>query len=162
VGAAPRPCGVCGALQRHRRRSPWAAFERDRLLSPPAVVVGRFRAEAVAAEAVEGSLERLTGLGVSPGEVTGPARVILRADTDERVLPGEILVAPFTDPGWTPYFQLAAGLVTDLGGVLSHGSIVAREYGLPAVVNVAHATRLIRTGDQLHVDGTRGEVRILR
>jgi pyruvate,water dikinase len=85
----------------------------------------------------------------------------LHADAGVHVLPGEILVAPFTDPGWTPYFQLAAGLVTDLGGLLSHGSIVAREYGLPAVVNVGPATRIIRTGDRLQLDGTRGEVRIL-
>jgi phosphoenolpyruvate synthase/pyruvate phosphate dikinase len=61
-----------------------------------------------------------------------------------------------------PYFQLAGGLLTDLGGLLSHGSIVAREYGLPAVVNVGHATRIIRTGDVLQLDGTRGEVRIVQ
>jgi pyruvate,water dikinase len=137
-------------------------FERNQKLTPPAVVTGRGEALVAASAAAVLDGDRLIGVGVSPGLVTGTARVILRANTDERVLPGEVLVAPFTDPGWTPYFQLAAALVTDLGGLLSHGSIIAREYGLPAVVNVAHATRLIRTGDRIEVDGTRGEVRILR
>jgi phosphoenolpyruvate synthase/pyruvate phosphate dikinase len=80
---------------------------------------------------------------------------------DEHVLPGEILVAPFTDPGWTPYFVPAAGIVMDMGGLLSHGSIIAREYGIPAVVNVGPATRIIRTGQIIEVDGDRGEVRII-
>jgi pyruvate,water dikinase len=78
------------------------------------------------------------------------------------VLPGEVLVAPFTDPGWTPYFLQAAAIVMDRGGLLSHGSIIAREYGIPAVVNVGPATRIIQTGQMLHVDGTRGEVRIVK
>ncbi len=77
------------------------------------------------------------------------------------MLPGGILVAPFTDPGWTPYFLSAAGIVMDLGGQLSHGSIVARELGIPAVVNVGPATRIIRTGQLVRVDGNRGEVTIL-
>lgn len=90
-----------------------------------------------------------------------PARVILRASNQETVQPGEILIAPFTDPGWTPYFVPAAAIVMDQGGLLSHGSIVAREYGIPAVVNVGPATKLIRTGQIIQVDGDRGEVRVL-
>jgi rifampicin phosphotransferase len=78
----------------------------------------------------------------------------------EQVQPGEILVAPFTDPGWTPHFLNAAAIVMDLGGLLSHGSIVAREYAIPAVANVGPATRIIQTGQTLYVDGTRREVRI--
>jgi pyruvate,water dikinase len=74
---------------------------------------------------------------------------------------GEILVAPFTDPGWTPYFVAAAGIVMDMGGMLSHGSIVAREYGIPAVVNVGPATQIIRTGQWIEVDANRGVVRVL-
>jgi len=74
---------------------------------------------------------------------------------------GEILVAPFTDPGWTPYFLNAAAIVMDLGGVLSHGSIVAREFGIPAVVNVGPATELVRTGQTLRVDGGKGLVTLL-
>ena len=93
--------------------------------------------------------------------VTGPARVIVRANDHEHVSPGEILVAPFTDPAWTPYFLTAVGVVMEQGGILSHGSIVAREYGLPSVTNVAAATRLIRTGDLVQVDGTCGRVTLL-
>ena len=101
------------------------------------------------------------GVAASAGIATGRARVILRADTDEQVQAGEILVAPFTDPGWTPYFVPAAGIVTEQGGLLSHGSIIAREYGIPAVVNVPAATKIIRTGQRLRVDGNRGIVTIL-
>jgi pyruvate,water dikinase len=104
----------------------------------------------------------LKGIPVFPGIIAGQARVILRADDHEQVLPGEILVAPFTDPAWTPYFLPAAGVIMDLGGILSHGSIVAREYGLPAVTNVGSATEVIRTGDLVEVDGAAGQVRILR
>ena len=70
-------------------------------------------------------------------------------------------MAPYTDPGWTPYFLPAAGIVTDMGGLLSHSSIVAREYGIPAVVNTGTATRDIQTGQMLRVDGSLGEVRLL-
>ena len=87
--------------------------------------------------------------------------MILRADTDEQLLAGEILVAPFTDPGWTPYFVPAAAIVMDEGGIISHGSIVAREFGIPAVVNVGNATKIIKTGQKIHVDGDQGIVRIL-
>jgi pyruvate,water dikinase len=87
--------------------------------------------------------------------------VILRADTNEQLQAGEILVAPFTDAGWTPYFVPAAGIVIEQGGLLSHGSIIAREYGIPAVVNVGHATRILQTGQTLRVDGNRGIVAIL-
>jgi pyruvate,water dikinase len=88
--------------------------------------------------------------------------VILHTDDHEQVLPGEILIAPFTDPAWSPYFITAAGVVMDQGGILSHGSIVARDYGLPAVTNVGGATKLIRTGDLVQVDGNRGRVTIVK
>src|SRR5262249_33399721 len=128
----------------------------------PAVVVGRFDPSAYHVhEELDRDVRVLTGLAVSSGVATGPARVILHSDTTEQVEPGEILIAPFTDPGWTPYFIRAAAIVMDLGGLLSHGSVIAREYGIPAVANVGPATRLIRTGQQIHVDGNRGEVRIL-
>jgi len=102
----------------------------------------------------------LTGLGVSPGRVTGRARVITDPRTDAYMEEGEILVAPVTDAGWTPLFLVASALVVDVGGLLSHGSIVAREYGIPGVLNVLCATKRIRTGQLLTVDGTRGTVRI--
>jgi pyruvate,water dikinase len=104
----------------------------------------------------------LTGTPVSPGTVTGRARVILDPATDGPLEPGEILVAPVTDAGWTPLFALASGLVVDMGSALSHGSTVAREYGLPAVVNVRSGTRRIRTGDIITVNGSSGTVLILQ
>jgi pyruvate,water dikinase len=136
-----------------------AGYERNLVLAPPAIIVGRYDPEKHKPDTVEATAE-LKGLAVSPGIVTGPARVILHAGT-EQVLPGEILVAPFTDPGWTPYFIPAAGIVMDQGGLLSHGSIVAREYGIPAVVNVGPATKLIKTGQMIQVDGNDGVVRMM-
>lgn len=103
----------------------------------------------------------LEGIGVCPGRVEGIARVVLDPRRDCVVEPGEILIAPVTDAGWTPLFVNAAALVVEVGGLLSHGSVVAREYGLPAVVGAAGATRRIRTGDRLRVDGAAGTVQIL-
>ena len=105
--------------------------------------------------------EILTGTPVSPGLVTGRARVILDPERDEPLQPGEVLVAPVTDAGWTPLFALASALVVDMGSALSHGSTVAREYGLPAVVNVRRGTTSIRTGDLVTVNGRDGTVAIL-
>ena len=79
-----------------------------------------------------------------------------------RSQPGEILVTRATDPGWTPVFSVIGGAVLEIGGLLSHGAIVAREYGLPAVVNVPAATRRIVDGDTVTVDGTTGQVRVVR
>ncbi|MDO9557891.1 MAG: PEP-utilizing enzyme [Coriobacteriia bacterium] len=130
------------------------------MLSPPPVVIGDWDEHSEPIKLPDG-VEVLKGISVSAGVVRGPARVFLSVDSEEEVLPGEILVAPFTDPGWTPYFIPAAGIVMDMGGMLSHGSIIAREYGIPAVVNVGPATRIITTGQLVEVDGDRGEVRIL-
>ncbi len=106
-----------------------------------------------------GSLVEIRGLPGSPGRVSGPARVILDPTTeDARIHPGEILVAPYTDVGWTPLFLAASGVVMCLGGPLSHSCIVAREYGIPAVVNARQATETISTGDWITVDGDRGLV----
>jgi pyruvate,water dikinase len=97
----------------------------------------------------------LVGTAASAGAVTGQARVVLDP-TGAHLQPGEILVAPSTDPGWTPLFLTAGGLVMEMGGANSHGAVVAREYGIPAVVGVPNATSLITTGQQLTVDGSRG------
>jgi rifampicin phosphotransferase len=97
------------------------------------------------------------GSPASPGVATGLARVI-RSPQGARLEPGEILVAPSTDPGWTPLFLTAGGLVMEMGGMMSHGAVVAREYGIPAVVGVAGATEQIATGQQLTVDGSAGLV----
>lgn len=106
--------------------------------------------------------DMLTGTPVSPGVATGRARVILDPALDGPMQPGEILVAPVTDAGWTPLFALASGLVVDMGSALSHGSTVAREYGLPAVVNVRRGTRSIRTGDLVQVNGSKGTVTVIQ
>lgn len=102
----------------------------------------------------------LKGMPVSRGLVTGRARIVLRPEEGHSLQPGDILVAPFTDPAWTPLFAVVSAIVMDLGGALSHGSILAREYGIPAVVNVPHATTTLRDGQLITVDGGRGIVTI--
>jgi phosphohistidine swiveling domain-containing protein len=138
-----------------------AEYEWNMTQAPPPVVVGRYDPQRCAASSIDRTVKVLKGLAVSPGIVTGKARVIAHPDNGQHVEPGEILVAPITNPAWTPYFLPAAGVVMDLGGVLSHGATIAREYGLPAVVNVGPATRIIRTGQMVRVDGDRGTVTIL-
>src|SRR6185436_3902679 len=113
-------------------------------------------AEALATGGGDGAL---VGTAASAGVVTAIARVILEP-VGAHLEPGEILVAPSTDPGWTPLFLTAGGLVMEMGGANSHGAVVAREYGIPAVVGVAGATRRIRTGQRITVDGSAGTVSI--
>ena len=102
------------------------------------------------------------GIGVSPGQARGPARVVLSADgaSEATILPGEILVAPVTDAPWTPLFLPAAGVVVETGGLLSHAATVAREYGIPAVTGIRGATDFIATGTMLSIDGSTGTVTI--
>jgi pyruvate,water dikinase len=107
------------------------------------------------------SRTRLQGLGVSPGTARGTARVLTRYDDAPMLRAGEILVTPSTDPAWTPLYARAAGLVLELGSQLSHGAVVAREYRIPAVANVMGATRRLRTGDELMIDGQSGTVWVL-
>jgi pyruvate,water dikinase len=104
--------------------------------------------------------DTITGSPVSPGVVEGTVRVVL----DPRgvsLQPGEILVCPATDPGWTPLFLSAGGLITEVGGMMTHGSVVAREYGIPAVVGVHQATSRLKTGQRIRVDGSAGKVYLL-
>ena len=103
----------------------------------------------------------LLGNPVSPGVIEGVVRVILDPAT-ETLGPGEILVAPFTDPGWTPLFINAGALVMEIGGALAHGSVVAREYGIPAVVGVYQATSRLRTGDRIRMDGSSGLIEVIQ
>ena len=100
------------------------------------------------------------GAPVSRGRVTGIARIVRNLDEAADLQRGEILIAPITDVGWTPYFSMIAGLVTDIGSAVSHGAVVAREYGLPAVVNTRIATRVFSTGDRVVLDGESGVVRL--
>jgi pyruvate,water dikinase len=106
-------------------------------------------------ESTDGAV--LRGTPASAGQVTGRARVILDP-TGARLEAGDILVAPSTDPGWTPLFLSAAGLVMEMGGAMSHGAVVAREYGIPAVVGVPSASERIQEGEQITVDGSHGTV----
>jgi pyruvate,water dikinase len=136
------------------------AFRSYQALTPPRVltsdgwaVTGAYRREDVPAGA-------LIGLPVSTGTVEGRARVVLdMAQAD--LAPGDILVTAFTDPSWSPLFVGVAGLVTEVGGLMTHGAVIAREYGLPAVVGVEGATRLIEDGQRIRVHGTDGYVEIL-
>ncbi|MFF3145448.1 rifamycin-inactivating phosphotransferase [Streptomyces sp. NPDC057927] len=136
------------------------AFGSYHALTPPRVltsdgeaVTGAYRREDVPAGA-------LIGLPVSAGTIEGRARVILDiAEADLEA--GDILVTTFTDPSWSPLFVAVAGLVTEVGGLMTHGAVIAREYGLPAVVGVERATRLIRDGQRIRVHGTDGYVEIL-
>jgi len=136
------------------------AFRANLALTPPRVITSE-------GEIVAGSYKRenvpagaLTGLAVSAGTIEGRARVIVDV-ADAEVEPGDILVTAYTDPSWSPLFVAIAGLVTEVGGLMTHGAVIAREYGLPAVVGVEHATRLIRDGQRIRVHGTDGYVEIL-
>ncbi len=102
----------------------------------------------------------LQGSPVSPGQVEGTVRIVLDPHRAE-MKPGDILVCPGTDPSWTPLFLSAVGLVMEVGGLMTHGAVVAREYGIPAVVGVQDVTRLLQTGQRIRVDGTTGEVVLL-
>jgi pyruvate,water dikinase len=108
-----------------------------------------------------GEVETISGAAASPGQATGRARVVHNAYADEPTRPGEVLVAPITDPGWMPLFVGAVAVVAEMGGELSHTMIVARDLGIPAVVGAVGATTAIRTGDLIVVDGSAGVVRIL-
>ena len=136
-----------------------AAFARYKQLKPPRVITseGEIPVLSLQVDAPEGAL---VGSPVSAGVVEGVARVVLDPAKDA-LHPGEILIAPFTDPGWTPLFVNAAGLVTEVGGLMTHGSVVAREYGIPAVVGVIDATKHIQTGQRIRVHGDAGYVEVL-
>jgi len=100
----------------------------------------------------------IKGVGASPGSITAEACVITSPQDFSRMNDGEVLVAPLTTPAWTPLFARAAAVVTDVGGPLSHGSIVAREYGIPAVLGTGNATKRISNGQLVTVDGKAGTV----
>jgi pyruvate,water dikinase len=102
----------------------------------------------------------LAGIPVLAGTIEGRARVVLKME-DAHMEDGDILVTAFTDPSWTPVFVSIKGLVTEVGGMMTHGAVIAREYGLPAVVGVENATRLIRDGQRIRVNGVEGYVEIL-
>ncbi|MEH2139694.1 phosphoenolpyruvate synthase [Nostoc sp.] len=139
------------------RKSEYKLYEK---LTPPRaiasdgeIIVGRYKRKNLPAEAI-------IGLPVSSGVIEGRARVILNME-DADLEDGDILVTSFTDPSWTPLFVSIKGLVTEVGGLMTHGAVIAREYGLPAVVGVESATKLIDDGQRIRVNGTEGYVEIL-
>lgn len=155
--AAALDSGALSAAEASRRiGTRRAEMEEWRLASPPEFLFEHAGDDARRTTA-RGAV--LVGLGISPGIARGRVRVARSLDEASRLQPGEVLVAKAADPGWTPYFPSAAGLVTELGGLLSHAAVVAREYGLPAVANVADATRDLRDGDEVVLDGDAGTVR---
>jgi phosphoenolpyruvate synthase/pyruvate phosphate dikinase len=139
------------------RKGEYKFYEK---LTPPRVITSD--GEIITGEYKQANLpaEALAGLPVSSGVIEGRARVILRIE-DADLEDGDILVTSFTDPSWTPLFVSIKGLVTEVGGLMTHGAVIAREYGLPAIVGVENATRLIKDGQRIRVNGTDGYVEIL-
>jgi phosphoenolpyruvate synthase/pyruvate phosphate dikinase len=140
--------------QRKRDYERYCTLTPPRLMTSEGEIITGHRKQQ---DAPEGAL---LGTPVSAGVVEGFARVVLRLE-EAKLNKGEILIAPFTDPGWTPLFHSAIGLVIEVGGLMTHGAVVAREYGLPAVVGIDGATEKIKDGDYIRLDGTRGYVLIL-
>ncbi len=130
--------------------------ELRRLIPPTTLPQKSWMAKLMPGEDTTGS--QLKGFGASAGRVTARACVMLGPEDFNRMQPGDVIVAGITTPAWTPLFARAAGIVTDIGGPLSHSSIVAREYGIPAVLGTAVGTRRIRDGQTISVDGTAGTV----
>ncbi|MDT3426983.1 pyruvate,water dikinase [Paenibacillus forsythiae] len=140
-----------------KRKDEYKLYEK---LTPPRVITsdgeiitGEYKRENLPAEAI-------AGLPVSSGVIEGRARVILNMENAD-LEDGDILVTSFTDPGWTPLFVSIKGLITEVGGVMTHGAVIAREYGLPAVVGVENATKRIKDGQRIRVHGTEGYIEIL-
>jgi pyruvate,water dikinase len=140
-----------------KRKEEYKLFEK---LSPPRVITSE-------GEIIRGEYKReklpagvMAGLPVSSGVTEGRARVILSME-DANLEDGDVLVTTFTDPSWTPLFVSLKGLVTEVGGLMTHGAVIAREYGLPAVVGVENAVKLIKDGQRIRVNGTEGYVEIL-
>jgi pyruvate,water dikinase len=147
------------------RRATW---ERERTVTPPVALpikggarfMGFDFSAWMPARTDQAAGDTIKGQGASPGRVVGVARVIHGPGEFNQMRPGEILVAKITTPAWTPLFALAAGVVTDVGGPLSHSSIVAREYQIPAVLGTGVATDRIRSGQRITVDGDAGVVKL--
>ncbi|MGO0061254.1 phosphoenolpyruvate synthase [Brevibacillus fluminis] len=140
-----------------KRKDEYKHFEK---LTPPRVITsdgeiiaGRYKRENLPANAI-------AGLPVSSGVIEGRARVIVKME-DADLKEGDILVTAFTDPGWTPLFVSIKGLITEVGGLMTHGAVIAREYGVPAVVGVENATKRIKDGQRIRVNGTEGYVELL-
>jgi phosphohistidine swiveling domain-containing protein len=148
---SPRP--LHGVIDQRRTE-----FEANKGHAWPDIIRGDEELSAEGREPAVVSEGQIGGLAASPGVATGVARVIRSPDEFGKLKNGDILVAPFTNPIWTPLFAIAGGVVTEVGGMLSHGAIVAREYGIPAVMGIPGATGLVPEGKTVKVDGNRGIV----
>ena len=143
-----------------QRKAAWRAARR---VTPPMMLpqmrfLGMDMEQIKTARARQRAGASLKGVAASPGRVTAPARVLVGPEDFDQMRAGDVLVAAITTPAWTPLFARAAAVVTDVGGPLSHGSIVAREYGIPAVLGTGSATKRIRSGQVVTVDGSTGVV----
>jgi rifampicin phosphotransferase len=136
------------------------AFAAYHALTPPRVLTSEGEAVAGSYRRTDAPAGALVGLAVSAGTIEGQARVVVGIEQAD-LKSGDILVTAFTDPSWSPLFVTIAGLVTEVGGLMTHGAVIAREYGLPAVVGVEHATQLIPDGQMIRVHGTEGYVELL-
>jgi pyruvate,water dikinase len=139
------------------RKEEYAVIEK---MMPPRVMTSE--GEVISGEYDASNIppHALVGMPASSGIIEGRARIVFKME-DASLDDGDILVTTFTDPGWTPLFLSVKGLVTEVGGLTTHGATIAREYGLPAVVSVENATKLIRDGMRIRVNGTQGYVEML-
>jgi rifampicin phosphotransferase len=146
-------------IDRHLLEERRDRFARDGSLRPPRLITSE--GEVVEAPPGEGvPVGALAGTAASAGVVEGRARVVRKLE-EAKIEKGDILIAPYTDPAWTPLFPIAAGVVTEVGGLMTHGAVVAREYGIPAVVGVDGATEAIKDGALVRVNGTQGYVEVV-
>jgi len=137
------------------------ACEQYKKMTPPRVMTSEGEIITGVRSDIEAPKGALVGTPVSAGVAEGYVKIVLKPE-DAKLNKGDILVAPFTDPGWTPLFYSVQALVVEIGGMMTHGSVIAREYGIPAVVGIENATRILKDGQCIRVDGTRGFVEILK
>jgi pyruvate,water dikinase len=158
-----QPAELAAAVAERRR-----AREDRRLLDAPLSLgkpAGPWKRVEAILDAFGGCDDRggalVSGVGTSAGRATGPVRIVRGLDDFDRLEPGDVLVAPITAPAWTPLFAFAAAVVTDGGSPFAHASVIAREFGIPAVVGTANATSVLRDGDLVVVDGAAGIVTMM-
>ena len=146
-----------------------ALWEKQRLLLPPDTL-GKLspilikilqKYEGLFGAETKRNPKNLYGMPASAGKISGKARIILSINEFHLLEKGEILIAPMTSPAWTPLFSIASAVVTDTGSIMAHASLIAREYGIPAIVGTGNATKKIHTGDQITVNGNTGEIELI-